>query len=167
MSFFFLFSHLTGFAMSFWSATLVCPASGLRVTGFRVPNLALHGSDVELDCAFSAARNAKLYSVKWYQNSDEFYRYMFGERTPVTAFARPGIHVDVSSHQNFSSSSCHCYFFKFLFRVEIIWNATPHFLIDAGLFLKSDKIDSFFCRSPGFLWQSSKENSFDVIRFGS
>lgn len=88
---------MTGFSISLWLATLVSPASGLRVTGFRVPNLALHGSDVELDCAFSTARNAKLYSVKWYQNSDEFYRYMFGERTPVTAFTRPGIHVDVSS----------------------------------------------------------------------
>jgi hypothetical protein len=79
----------------------VCPplficCDGLKVTGFRVPSLALYGSDVELDCAFSAARNAKLYSVKWYQNHEEFYRYMFAERTPVTAFTRPGINVDVS-----------------------------------------------------------------------
>jgi hypothetical protein len=73
---------------------LLC--DGLKVTGFRVPSLALYGSDVELDCAFSAARNAKLYSVKWYQNHEEFYRYMFAERTPVTAFTRPGINVDVS-----------------------------------------------------------------------
>ena len=76
------------------AAPLYCDA--LKVTGFRVPSLALLGSDVELDCAFSAARNAKLYSVKWYQNHEEFYRYMFAERTPVTAFSRPGINVDVS-----------------------------------------------------------------------
>ncbi|XP_046635766.1 uncharacterized protein LOC124314604 [Daphnia pulicaria] len=77
---------------------LLC--DGLKVTGFRVPSLALYGSDVELDCAFSAARNAKLYSVKWYQNHEEFYRYMFAERTPVTAFTRPGINVDLARSNN-------------------------------------------------------------------
>lgn len=77
------------------------PVSGLRVTAFKVPSLALIGSDVELDCSFSAARNAKLYSIKWYQNHEEFYRYMFSERTPVTAFTRPGINVDVSIYETF------------------------------------------------------------------
>ena len=86
---------------------MVAPlGDGLKVTGFRVPNLALFGSDVELDCAFSAARNAKLYSVKWYQNHEEFYRYMFAERTPVTAFTRPGINVDVTISNILQTVKC-------------------------------------------------------------
>ena len=68
----------------------------LKVTGFRVPPVALYGSDVHLDCPFSSPSRTKLYSVKWYQNQDEFFRYIFADQTPATAFNLPGIKVDVS-----------------------------------------------------------------------
>lgn len=90
----------SGWLLAAALAALMGPVCCLRVTGFKVPNIALIGSDVELDCSFSAARNAKLYSVKWYQNHEEFYRYMFSERTPVTAFTRPGINVDLARSNN-------------------------------------------------------------------
>lgn len=73
----------------------------LKVTGFRVPPLVLYGSDVDLDCTFTSPGRMKMYSVKWYQNSDEFYRYMFSDQTPVVAFALPGIKVDVSLVDDF------------------------------------------------------------------
>lgn len=80
-----------------WFGALIGPASALRFTGFRVPNFALQGSDVELDCGFTVARNVKMYSVKWYQNQEEIYGYIYGEGMPVKTYNYPGINVDVSS----------------------------------------------------------------------
>lgn len=84
-----------------------CPATlveGLRVVNFKVPGLAIYGADVELDCPFSIHYGGKLYSVKWYQNADEFYRYLFADVPPVTVYQRPGIVVDVSCWPIFPST---------------------------------------------------------------
>ncbi len=82
--------------MAFW-LLLAAPISGVRLTGFKIPSLAMYGSDVELDCPFTVLnRKTQLYSVKWYQNSEEFYSYIFQERSPVMTHPRPGIRVDVS-----------------------------------------------------------------------
>lgn len=79
-------------------AMVLIPAStsALKVTGFRVPPVVLYGSDVHLDCPFSSPSRTKLYSVKWYHNQDEFFRYIFADQTPASAFNLPGIKVDVS-----------------------------------------------------------------------
>lgn len=77
----------TGF-LTLWVATSASPAtatwssqsrsgSALKVTGFRVPSLALYGSDVELDCPFTAPVRMKLYSVKWYHNSGKPSMWLF------------------------------------------------------------------------------------------
>lgn len=81
------------------AASFISKVSGsiLKVTGFKVPSVVLYGSDVDLDCTFTSPGRMKMYSVKWYQNSDEFYRYMFSDRVPVAAFDLPGIKVDVST----------------------------------------------------------------------
>lgn len=83
-------------------ATLLMPIRAgdamLKITGFRVPALVTYGSDVPLDCPFSTLPGrTKLYSVKWYHNSDEFYRFIFADPTPVFTFPLPGVKVDVSS----------------------------------------------------------------------
>ena len=39
----------------------------------------------------------QLYSVKWYKDGNEFYRYIPGDRDQrVTVFRLPGVKVDVS-----------------------------------------------------------------------
>lgn len=87
----------------YWMALVVVTMSlhppmtmALKVTAFRVPPIALQGSDVHLDCLFSSPSRTKLYSVKWYQNQDEFFRHIFADQTPSAAFSLPGIKVDVS-----------------------------------------------------------------------
>lgn len=37
-----------------------------------------------------------LYSVKWYKNRKEFYRYLKEERPQIRTFNMAGVHVDVS-----------------------------------------------------------------------
>ena len=87
---------------------LVATGSGVRLTGVKIPSLALYGTDVEMDCPFTVLnRKTQLYSVKWYQNSEEFYSYIFQERSPVMTHPRPGIHVDVSIlFPSVSATSC-------------------------------------------------------------
>lgn len=62
----------------------------------RVPSLVLHGESVQLDCRYQLAAGELLYSIKWYKNLDEFYRYIFADVNPVTVYPLPGINVDVS-----------------------------------------------------------------------
>jgi hypothetical protein len=37
-----------------------------------------------------------LYSVKWYKDGNEFFRYVPRDMPPVQIFALPGVTVDVS-----------------------------------------------------------------------
>ena len=54
------------------------------------------GDDAELECSF-AMQGEPLYSVKWYKDGDEFFRYIPGDRDQtVTVFKLPGVNVDVS-----------------------------------------------------------------------
>ena len=39
-----------------------------------------------------------LYSIKWYKDEFEFYRYMPDNRPPVQSFPVPGINLDVSRY---------------------------------------------------------------------
>ncbi|XP_017778521.1 PREDICTED: uncharacterized protein LOC108564108 [Nicrophorus vespilloides] len=66
--------------------------SNLRLT---VPRAVRVGHSVTLQCDYDL-EEAPLYSVKWYRNSDEFYRYVPKEAPPTRVFPLPGLHVDVS-----------------------------------------------------------------------
>jgi hypothetical protein len=41
-----------------------------------------------------------LYSVKWYKDGNEFFRYVPRDMPPVQIFALPGVTVDVSFFDN-------------------------------------------------------------------
>lgn len=79
---------------------LVTMATALQAS-LRVPSLVLHGESVQLDCRYQLAAGELLYSIKWYKNLDEFYRYIFADVNPVTVYPLPGINVD-EQHSNSS-----------------------------------------------------------------
>lgn len=52
---------------------------------------------VTLTCEYDL-QSGNLYSVKWYKDESEFFRYMPDYKPHCLAFARPGISLDVSKH---------------------------------------------------------------------
>ena len=50
-----------------------------------------------LSCFFKLGWGEKVYTVNWYRNGHEFYRYSPGEDPRIQTFSQPGIFVDVSN----------------------------------------------------------------------
>jgi len=77
-----------------WLLTLlVSGACGIRLTEEAIPTHAIRNDRVELLCNYDMEGD-KLYSVKWYRNGQEFYRYIPTDTPDTTVFPYPGIHVD-------------------------------------------------------------------------
>ena len=70
-------------------------ASSIRLMDVSIPPHAIRGADVRLECLYDMEGD-KLYSIKWYRNGHEFYRYIPTDRPKTTIFDGNGIHVDVS-----------------------------------------------------------------------
>ena len=62
----------------------------------KAPSHKLFTSSAILHCLFELEENSTLYSVKWYKNGEEFYRYVPADTPPAQFFPTPGIIVDVS-----------------------------------------------------------------------
>ncbi|KAL3288854.1 hypothetical protein HHI36_003301 [Cryptolaemus montrouzieri] len=60
-----------------------------------VPTAVRVGHSVTLSCDYDL-EGAPLYSVRWYRDNDEFYRYVPKEAPPTRVFPLSGLHVDVS-----------------------------------------------------------------------
>jgi hypothetical protein len=61
-----------------------------------IPSYKFRGDEATLSCYFDLERE-ELYSVKWYKDGHEFFRYIPGDRDQkVTVFSLPGVRVDVS-----------------------------------------------------------------------
>ena len=69
--------------------------SGLKIVELTVPPYALEGSDVTLLCTWDL-EGEQLYSLQWYKNSYEFYRYSPRQHPKVQTFPVPGVNVNVS-----------------------------------------------------------------------
>lgn len=70
-------------------------ASGLRGLHLAIPEAVQSGETVRLACNYDL-QGAFLYSVKWYREDQEFYRYVPKEAPPTRVFPLPGLHIDVS-----------------------------------------------------------------------
>lgn len=57
--------------------------------------MAKSGETVTLACEYDLEQVA-LYTIKWYRNEVEFYRFVPKESPPSKAFSMPHINVDVS-----------------------------------------------------------------------
>ncbi|XP_050719485.1 uncharacterized protein LOC127000110 [Eriocheir sinensis] len=62
--------------------------SGDLLRGVTVPQYAFAGGQATLSCSYDL-RNRRLYSLKWYHNGTEFYRYVPTERQGPTTSKTP------------------------------------------------------------------------------
>uniref|UniRef100_A0A1B0CVS5 Ig-like domain-containing protein n=1 Tax=Lutzomyia longipalpis TaxID=7200 RepID=A0A1B0CVS5_LUTLO len=56
--------------------------AALRLTEVRIPNHTVRGSSARMECHYEMDGEA-LYSVKWYKDGNEFYRYVPRDMPPV------------------------------------------------------------------------------------
>ncbi|UYV77373.1 hypothetical protein LAZ67_15000734 [Cordylochernes scorpioides] len=68
-------------------------ATGLRFLRLTVPGAVSAGHSAWLTCAFDLEGD-DLYSVKWYKNNVEFYRYLPISKPPQIKFELLGIYMD-------------------------------------------------------------------------
>jgi len=73
----------------------------LRLADFRVPGHTIRGQPVRLECHYDLEGEA-LYSVKWYKDGKEFYRFIPRDNPPAGILQQPGFTVDVSWSNLFS-----------------------------------------------------------------
>lgn len=67
----------------------------LKLTELKIEEHTLVGNSTRLECKYDL-QGEKLYTVKWYKDGNEFYRFLPGESPEVQVFAVEGVHVDVS-----------------------------------------------------------------------
>ena len=73
----------------------------LKMLNVSVPSHLLYGHSASLHCNFDL-EGSTLYSVKWYKNGEEFYRYLPSMERPYGVFGVPGVNMDVST-SNYAS----------------------------------------------------------------
>lgn len=78
------------------SSTVVAVINCLRLTEVRIPNHTVRHTDAHLECHYDLDGEA-LYSVKFYKDGNEFYRYVPRDLPPVLIFNQTGVTVDVST----------------------------------------------------------------------
>lgn len=71
----------------------------LKDMRLNVPRAVRLGHSVILGCEYDL-EDAALYSVKWYRNHEEFYRFVPKEEPPIRIFSSHGVKVDVSILEN-------------------------------------------------------------------
>nr|XP_016945918.1 uncharacterized protein LOC108021623 isoform X1 [Drosophila suzukii] len=90
-----MFGHLNLLAALFFIGTLKdFSVTGLRLTEVRIPMYVIKGSVAQLECLYDLDGEA-LYSVKWYKDGNEFYRYVPRDMPPAQTFLLPGVNVDL------------------------------------------------------------------------
>ncbi|XP_043065344.1 uncharacterized protein LOC122320864 isoform X1 [Drosophila ficusphila] len=90
-----MFGHLNLLAALFFIGTLKdYSVAGLKLTEVRIPMHVMKGSAAQLECLYDLDGEA-LYSVKWYKDGNEFYRYVPRDMPPAQTFLLPGVNVDL------------------------------------------------------------------------
>lgn len=77
----------------FWFI-LIKGTVGLRLVRLDVPSAAIRGEPVWLNCTFDLESD-ELYSVKWYKNNVEFYRFLPTDKPPGQKYDLMGVYVDL------------------------------------------------------------------------
>lgn len=134
-----------------------------------VPQHVVRGQNIKLECNFNLDGET-LYSVKWYKDGNEFYRYVPQERPPVLVFQLPGVtaNVRIILYWFFSLVSCHCTpLHRGIFYLKIVAShfyrvSLPGFLLDVSVsgvsnFTRIFRIWNFF-----YLWRIEYRNVRNV-----
>lgn len=66
-----------------------------------VPSHAIRNTSVTLECHYNL-QGETLYSVKWYKDGNEFYRYVPRNQPPAQVFPLPGVTVDLHNSTEYS-----------------------------------------------------------------
>lgn len=61
----------------------------------KIEEHTVRGNSTILECRYDL-QGEVLYSVKWYKDGHEFYRYVPRDHPPAQLFPLPGVHVNVS-----------------------------------------------------------------------
>ena len=75
--------------MSFFSG------AALRMLDIQLPSIAIFGKPAQLNCTYELEQD-QLYSIKWFHNDNEFYRYLPNDNPPEQFYHTKGLYVDVS-----------------------------------------------------------------------
>lgn len=84
------FHSLFFFSFLFFSAVI-----GLKDLNVRVPEAVAVGDTVTLSCEYDL-ETAALYAVRWYFDTEEFFRFMPKELPPAIGFPTNELEIDVS-----------------------------------------------------------------------
>ncbi|XP_049826007.1 uncharacterized protein LOC109600338 isoform X2 [Aethina tumida] len=83
--------------MVIWTAIVFCLLQGvtsLHIVDFRVPSLVVRNQNVRLECTYDMDGEI-LYSVKWYKDGQEFYRFVPRDHPQTQWFSQMGVTVDM------------------------------------------------------------------------
>jgi hypothetical protein len=69
----------------------------LKLVRVSVPQYKVRGDMALLECTYELGGD-KLYSVKWYKDNEEFYRYVPRSDTVQQSYKVEGVRVEVSSY---------------------------------------------------------------------
>ncbi|XP_022242720.1 uncharacterized protein LOC106460316 [Limulus polyphemus] len=87
------------FPTQLWTVFMVLLSTqvsfSLKILSFDVPQTALRGQEVRLTCSYDL-EGEKLYSVKWYRDDMEFFRFVPRDEPQQLYFPLEGIEVDFS-----------------------------------------------------------------------
>ncbi|KAF0763573.1 Ig-like domain-containing protein, partial [Aphis craccivora] len=67
--------------------------NNLKLLNVRIANHTILGSSTTLKCTYDL-EGEHLYSVKWYKNGDEFFRYLPKSKPNIQVFEKSGIYID-------------------------------------------------------------------------
>ncbi|XP_017155431.2 uncharacterized protein LOC108164295 [Drosophila miranda] len=73
---------------------LIDISSSLTMTEVKIPNHIMRLKSATLGCRY-ALDGESLYSVKWYKDGHEIYRYVPRDKPPGQAFPLPGVNIDL------------------------------------------------------------------------
>lgn len=71
----------------------------LRMKSLSVPDPVVVGQTIKLTCLFELEGDT-LYSIKWYRNDVEFFRFVPRDNPPGQYFPMDGVHVDMLRSAN-------------------------------------------------------------------
>ncbi|XP_039748901.1 junctional adhesion molecule 2A-like [Pararge aegeria] len=78
-----------------FSLLLIKESLLLRIVQVTVPSYRIRGQPAQLECDYELGGDT-LYSVKWYRDNEEFYRYMPKYDPPKHSYKLEGVKVELS-----------------------------------------------------------------------